>query len=145
MAGRTRATAAAGLDGGLDVGSALQLAYLHSPAHQEQLETLFRSALDVTAERFRFTTQFFGGYGASYLQSGTEDSSQLTVGRPSPAYPALGARRLFATAGELLVGFANSFVFEFSGSDTNFASSIANDVPANSAAYRLMSVENTSP
>jgi hypothetical protein len=38
----------------------------------------------------------------------------------------LEARRRFATAGELLVGFANSFVFEFTGGDVNLASSVAN-------------------
>ena len=37
----------------LDVESALRLAYVHSPSHQRQLETLYLSALDVTAERFR--------------------------------------------------------------------------------------------
>jgi hypothetical protein len=106
----------------LNVNSALKLAYVHSPSHQSQLETLYLSALDVTAERFRLDTQFFGGYDAGYdLQN-----DQLTVGSPSAANPALQARRLFANAGELLVGFANSFVFEFTGSDTNFAASLAN-------------------
>jgi hypothetical protein len=110
----------------LNIDSALQLAYVHSPSHQNQLETLYLSALDVTTERFRLDTQFFGGYGATYDHNGSLESNQLTVGRPSAADPALQARRRFATAGELLVGFANSFVFEFTGSDTNFAASLAN-------------------
>jgi len=37
----------------LDLDSALTLAYVHSPLNQQQLETLYLSALDVTAERFR--------------------------------------------------------------------------------------------
>jgi hypothetical protein len=135
----------------LDVDSALRLAYVHSPTHQRQLETLYLSALDVTAERFRLDSQFFGGYDTLYNHNGslvpaalTYDAgaghfvvsppvdvdgleiNRVTVGRPSAGNPALLARRRFATAGELLVGFANSFVFEFTGGDANLASSLAN-------------------
>lgn len=46
----------------LNVETALELAYVHSPSQQSQLETLYLAALDVTAERFRLDTQFFGGY-----------------------------------------------------------------------------------
>ena len=55
----------------LDVDSAVRLAYIHSPFHQRQLETLYLSALDVTAERFRLDTQFFGGYDARYAHNGS--------------------------------------------------------------------------
>ena len=55
----------------LDVDSALRLAYVHSPSHQHQLETLYLSALDVSAERFRLDTQFFGGYDARYGHDGS--------------------------------------------------------------------------
>ncbi len=118
--------------------SALRLAYMHSPSHQNQLETLYLSALDVTAERFRLDTQFFGGYDARYAHSGAlippglrspaiegADSNLLTVGRPFAGNPALQASRRLATAGEILVGFANSFVFEFTGGDANLAASLA--------------------
>ena len=106
----------------LSVDSAVQLAYIHSPSHQIQLETLYLSALDVTTERFRLDTQFFGGYDATHNHDGTTRSDQLTVG----ANPVLRARRLFADAGELLVGFANSFVVDFSNGGASFASSLAN-------------------
>ena len=134
----------------LDVDSALQLAYVHSPNHQRQLETLYLSALDVTAERFRLDTQFFGGYDAIYNHRGslapaglTYDASvnkyvvtqpvhvdalennRVTVGRPG-AGAAVRMQRRMATAGELLVGFANSFVFEFTGGDANLSASLAN-------------------
>ena len=36
----------------LDVDTALKLAYMHSPDYQQQLETLYLSALDVSTERF---------------------------------------------------------------------------------------------
>jgi hypothetical protein len=113
-----------GADGSvkLNIDSALQLAYVHSPSHQNQLETLYLSALDVTRERFRLDTQFFGGYDAKYHHNGYLKSDQLTLG----ADPTLQARRKFANAGELLVGFANSFVVEFGSTGANFASSLAN-------------------
>jgi len=135
----------------LDVDTALRLAYIHSPSHQRQLETLYLSALDVTTERFRLDTQFFGGYDTIYNHHGSLapasltfdpaagkfvvtrpvhgdglENNRLTVGRPSAANPTLQMQRRFATAGELLVGFANSFVFEFTGGDANLSASLAN-------------------
>lgn len=92
----------------LDVESSLRLAYVHSPSHQSQLETLYLSALDVTAERFRLNTQFIGGYDTVYNHNGAlvpaglrydtpsgkfvvsppfdvdgRETNRLTVGRPS--------------------------------------------------------------
>lgn len=127
----------------LDVDSALRLAYVHSPAHQQQLETLYLSALDVSEERFRLDTQFFGGSDTVYNHNGHLVPANLTYDPFAEKFvvspPAKGldnnrlnvgtdaeARRRFATAGELLVGFANSFVFEFTGGDANLTSSLAN-------------------
>jgi hypothetical protein len=135
----------------LTLDSALKLAYVHSPLYQSQLETLYLSSLDVTTERFRFDTQFFGGYDARYAHNGSlipaalrfvptlgrfevnppidgegVENNRLTVGRPFAADPVFQAQRRCATAGEFLVGFANSFVFEFTGSDANLAASLAN-------------------
>jgi outer membrane protein TolC len=135
----------------LNVESALKLAYVHSPSHRDQLETLYLSALDVTAERFRLDCQFFGGYDTRYLHQGSlipagmryvpalgrfvvfppinepgAENNLLTVGRPSAENPAVQMQRRFATAGELLVGLANSFVFEFTGGDADLAASLIN-------------------
>ena len=130
----------------IDLDSAVRLAYLHSPLHQNQLETLYLSALDVTEERFRLDTQFFAGFDTIYNHNGRIvpasiqfdgvsdryivnppsegiESNRLTVGSGNP--PAQATRR-FATAGELLAGFANSFAFEFTGDDVNLAGSLAN-------------------
>jgi len=132
----------------LDVDTALKLAYIHSPDYQNQLETLYLSALDVSTERFRLDTQFFGGASAIYNHSGdltrpglgyntaerravvepareVAEQNRLTIGR-SIANPSLQVRRRLATGGELLVGFANSFVWEFTGGDGNLTSSIGN-------------------
>ena len=112
----------------LNVDSALRLAYVHSPSHQRQLETLYLSALDVTTERFRLDAQFFVGYGASYAHTNANgaETNQLTLGRPSAGNPVLQARRSLVGAGQLLVGFANSFVVEFTGNNTSSAASLAN-------------------
>ena len=133
----------------LNIDTAIRLAYVHSPSNQSQLETLYLSALDVTAERFRLDAQFFGGYNVVYDHDGelipaslgfdsttgnyvisppfeSVDSNRVTLGRPSAADPALQVSRRFASAGQLIAGFANSFVFEFSGNDVSLASSLAN-------------------
>ncbi len=106
----------------LNVDSTLKLAYVHSPSHQSQLETLYLSALDVTTERFRLDTQFSGGYGATYDRHRASNGDQVVLGND----PVVQAQRKYATAGELLVGFANSVVFDFSNGATSVAASVAN-------------------
>nr|WP_095740383.1 TolC family protein [Rhodopirellula sp. SM50] len=127
----------------LDVDSAVRLAYVHSPLHQQALETLYLTSLDVTGQRFRLDTQFFGGNGLAYRHQGNVSPATIGFNPFLRRYVATGpintaetnrltnlndleARRRFATAGEVLVGFANSFAFEFTGSDVNLASSLAN-------------------
>lgn len=133
----------------LDLDSAIRLAYIHSPNHQFQVETLYLSALDVTTERFRLDAQFFGGYDVAYRHDGklvpaslgfdsaTQqytinppavglESNRATIGRPSSADPALQYSRRFATAGQLVAGFANSFVYEFNGPNTGLSASLLN-------------------
>jgi outer membrane protein TolC len=113
----------------LDLRGAVELALLHSPDYQSELEELYLSALDVSFERFRFDTQFFGGSEVFLTAEGrdgpagsqaTKDAfpgNSSTVFEVSPLRPgnALQARRLTATGGELVVGAANSFVWQFAG------------------------------
>src|SRR5262249_29667379 len=54
----------------LDLQGAVELARLNSPNYQTQLENLYLSGLDVTLERFRFDTQFFGGSSIVYTADG---------------------------------------------------------------------------
>ncbi|MBI2481455.1 MAG: hypothetical protein HYV60_23290 [Planctomycetia bacterium] len=111
---------------------AYQLALIHSRDYQQQFETLYLSALDVSAERFRFDTQFFGGYQTNARL--TEDGSTLTAstfttesgrsGLPAGGVAVgrgpgnLVARRSFATGADMVVSLANSLVWTFDGSDT---------------------------
>ena len=127
----------------LDVDSALRLAYVHSPLHQRTLETLYLSALDVTGERFRLDTQFFAGDSLEYNHQGKGNPASISFVPAVGGYLVTGpsdrlesnrlsrtidaeARKRFATAGELMVGFANSFVVEFTGGDADIVSSLAN-------------------
>ncbi len=101
----------------LDARRAVQMALLHSDNYQRQLETLYLSALDVSFERFRFDTQFFGNYSTHYRSDGplrnpiAGPQSVLAL----EGLPVLQARRAFATGSEMVVGFANSLVWQFSG------------------------------
>jgi hypothetical protein len=119
----------------LDLEGSVRLAKIHSTTWQGSVETLYLSALDVSTERFRLDTQFFGGAGAgsggrSFFNSSTAEIS----GSQSPGGSSFDVgtntdirlRRRMATAGELVVGFANSMMWTFSGGDTNFASSAIN-------------------
>ncbi len=122
----------------LNLEGAIRLAKIHAPTWQGSVETLYLSALDVSTERFRLDTQFFGGAGSGgskYFNStniqlrgsevagsGTSAGSAFNVGTNTN----IELQRNLATAGELVVGFANSFMWTFSGGDTNFASSAIN-------------------
>lgn len=114
----------------LNIESALRLAYVNAPDYQSQLETIYLSALDVSAERFRFDVQFFGAYNTTYANSGplhrNGPRSDLSVRSGLPGNVAFRLDRNFATAGELLVGFANSFVWQFAGPDQYTAASLLN-------------------
>jgi hypothetical protein len=106
----------------LDLTGAVQVALLESPNYQQQLETLYLSGLDVTFERFRFDSQFFGGTSIFFTEEGpvkagkAGGSSLLEV---SPADPTNRWRveKLTATGGELVVGLANTLVWQFAGPD----------------------------
>lgn len=120
---------------------AYQLALIHSRTYQEQFETLYLSALDVSAERFRFDPQFFGGYSAFYTTTGrargslsrfeastfTEETGRLGLpagGVTAPTQADLLVRRSFATGADLAAGVANSLVWDLSGPDRRSALTI---------------------
>ena len=95
----------------LDKEKAVELARLHSPEFQTALENLYLAAMNVSQERFRFDTQFYGG-----------DSLLYSIpGRGNPALRNdvnLRAERLFATGGEWAVELANSITWTLNGQGT---------------------------
>lgn len=111
----------------LNMADSVKLALLNSPQYQNELEDLYLSALDVTFERFRFDVQFFGGYSATYTADGplrSGDSSSTLELATFPAGTDVQMRKLFTTGGELVVGLANSIVWQFSGPDTTTYNSL---------------------
>ncbi len=126
----------------LDLDSSLQLSLIHSSSYWTQLETIYLSALDVSTERFRFEVQFFGGNTTRFDHLGKLQGSGLPSNRGSGLGGArnliLGeqntlrtstdawAAKKFATAGEIVTGFANSAVWTFAGPDTHATGSLLN-------------------
>lgn len=107
---------------------AMRMAVIHDPDYRQQLEELYFSALDVSTERFRFDTQFFGGLNpVNYVQQaknapGAGGSSTSTLGINDN----LRFQRQFAAGGQLLVGFINTMMFQFAGPDTNTNTTLLN-------------------
>lgn len=112
--------------------SAIQLALLHSPQFQRNLEELYLSALDVSFERFRFDVQYYGGNVTSLVHRGSENASSrpnsssllssqtyLDRGNSRSQGAAAGVQKLLPTGGQFLAEFANSFVWQLSGPDSN--------------------------
>ena len=100
----------------LGLDDVIRLRRIHGLQYQEQLETLYLSAIDVSSERFRLDMQYFGGNDTT-----SRDTGSLTTASD------FSVRRRFASAGNLLVGFANTFVWDFAGPNSNsLASSLFN-------------------
>jgi hypothetical protein len=126
----------------LTAEQAYQVSLIHSTDYQEQYETLYLSALDVSTERFRFDSQFFGGYSVFYTASGRERETQRSeldlstyteetgrLGLPAggvraPSTADLLWRKSFATGADLAVGLANSLIWDFAGPDEHTALTI---------------------
>ncbi|TWU54564.1 hypothetical protein Poly51_32830 [Rubripirellula tenax] len=115
----------------LNLENSVQIALLHSPEYQAQVEQLYLSALQVSAERFQFDTQFFGG-GRTFLTAdgsarnggGGASSTRFEIGPNSNGRRDLALQRSFATGGELVAGVANSIVWELSGPNSQSASTV---------------------
>ncbi len=116
----------------LDVPTSLHIARLHSTDYQSQLEELYLSALDVSFERFRFDTQFSAGTGILGSILGKETGNRNAATTPSDTGSATqldiansaGATKLFASGGQLVVGLANSLIWQFAGPSTDSYSSL---------------------
>jgi hypothetical protein len=116
----------------LDLDEAVQIALLHSPEYQQQIENLYLTALGVSTQRFEFDTQFFGGGQTSLTTvgrlgpgAGGDSSTRFAIGPDSQIdQGSLSMRRRFATGSDLVVGVANSIVWELSGPNTQSATTL---------------------
>jgi hypothetical protein len=108
----------------LKLEDAVRLSIMHDPDWQSQLETIYLSALDVSTERFKFDVQFYGNSSTTFQNVGDDlpggNSNTLTLGN------GIQVQKEFATAGQLIVGFANTLMFQFSGPNQAFTSSLLN-------------------
>jgi hypothetical protein len=105
----------------LDLQDSIRVAKINSRSYQQNLENLYITALDVTFERFRFDHQFFAGGAIA------QDLRGRSVGRQSETSinTFAGFEKLSTTGGEMLVGFANSLVWDSWSRDSDlFASTI---------------------
>lgn len=109
----------------LDLESAYQLALLHSPDLQTQRESLYLSALDVSLERFGFDSQLFAGFNSFLTQRGS-DRGEGTFLSADLGQNSQGIRwsRLGITGTTFAVGLANSILWNFSGNNTQSATSL---------------------
>ena len=111
----------------LDMERAVQLSLVHSSEFQQQKETLYLSALDVSLERFGFDSQAFAGWSSFFRSQGRlapgGSQSSLNFDRASASNQ---IRKLGITGTNFVVGLANSIIWNFSGPNTQTASSLIN-------------------
>jgi outer membrane protein TolC len=96
----------------LDPDRAVELALIHSREYQTNLENLYQAALDLSLNRFEFALHWFGRSGITAAHAGAGgaaggESNTVTFSQE------LGFNRSLAAGGQLLVDFANSFVWEY--------------------------------
>lgn len=122
---------------------AVELGILHSREYQTELENLFFAALALTLNRFEFQTQWFLSNNTFFTHTGNSstpfESNTLTTNTN------LGFTKAFTAGSQLLVDFANSFVFEYNGRNTQFVSSglnIAFTQPLLRGAFRDVRMES---
>ena len=112
----------------LNLERAYQLALIHSPDLQEQRETLYLSALDVSLERFGFDSQLFSGFNSFFttegrLRNGGNSSSTLS-NQLGVNGGGINLQRMGITGATFAAGLANTVLFNFSGNNTQSATSL---------------------
>jgi outer membrane protein TolC len=104
----------------LNRNGAMQIALLDSREYQRAWEDVYLSALDVTLQRFQFDAQFFGSNTTSFEAQGPLAGGQSLLSTDNN----LQMKKLLAAGGELVVGVANSLVWQFAGPDTYNANTL---------------------
>lgn len=112
----------------LNLRRAMRVARLNSRDFQHEKEDLYLSALDLTFERFQFSPKLALGSTGRAEADGKKSAGTLSPGASHGAALTDGSVRwMAATGGELLAGFANSFVWSFNGQNgQDTASSVVN-------------------
>ena len=109
----------------LDLETSVRLALLHSPDYQFQKEQLFLSALDVALERFGFDAQAaFSWNNFLRTQGRLAPGGSRTFLDFGSGQSRAQISRLGVSGSTLLIGLANSIVWDFAGPDTQTASTL---------------------
>jgi outer membrane protein TolC len=106
----------------LDQDSAVEIALLNSREYQTAVEDVYLQALALTLNRFEFAVRWFGTNTTNYTHFGTGGFPTETNTLASNS--ALGFNKSFAAGGQLLVDFANSLVYEYTGGSAQVRSNI---------------------
>jgi len=99
----------------------VELGLLHSREYQTQMENVYLVALALTLNRFEFDLHWFFRNNTIYTHSG--NSSFPFESNTLATNTNFGFTKAFAAGGQLLVDFANSFVWEYNGPDQYTVSS----------------------
>ena len=94
----------------------VDLALVHNREFQARVEALYNAALGLSANRFEFDLNWFGGTGSNFT-GGAGDSN-----RSASRSQNLGFSRNLAIGGQIATSFANSFVWNFGANQSNFGS-----------------------
>jgi outer membrane protein TolC len=94
---------------------AVEIALINSRDYQTNLENVYLTALSLTLNRFEFDTRWFGRNNTSYNRVGSGTTDHIASNSN------LGFNRNLAAGGQILVDFANSYVWEFTGSSSRLS------------------------
>ena len=111
----------------IDLERAVDLAYMHSSVYQQQKETLYLSALDVSLERFDFDGQANWGWNTLFSTQGrlAPGGSSSTLSRSlGVENGGLNWQKLGITGTSFAVGIANTILWNFAGSSNQSATSL---------------------
>jgi outer membrane protein TolC len=100
---------------------AVELGVLNSREYQRELENVYLIALALTLNRFEFDLHWYLTNATTYQHIG--NSSVPTESNTLTTNTTFGFTRNLAIGGQVLVNFANSFVWEYTGRDSNFVMS----------------------
>lgn len=110
----------------LNLANLLELATINSRDYQARKEVLFRTALTLTRQRYRYElnpTPFGNGTSANYSHLRQNGVTQNQLAVPS----GVGVQRTLASGGEFLARFANSVVLTFNG-PSGFAADVGSEM-----------------
>ncbi len=113
----------------LSLERAYELALLHSPQFQQQRETLYLSALDVSLQRFGFDSQLFAGFNqfistSGRLRDGTGRSSTNLSSGLGVGGGGINLNRLGITGATFTAGLANALIWNLAGNNSQTASGL---------------------